>query len=128
MHIRQFYLYFHVDNLDRDIWYCNIKAALQRRYGKMKVYTVLMVYLFNNNCLNIYTYVYFFFDRALNLLVKPFGFSRFCIEFIAGREEAGLSGLFALFPLRPNFGLWTPKARRAPGRMSSMLLLLRLLD
>ena len=25
--------------------------------------------------------------------------------------------VFALFPLRPNFGLWTPKERRAPGRM-----------
>ena len=94
----------------------------------MKVYTVLMIYLFNN-CLNIHWYyVYFFFDVALNLFVRPFGFSRFCMECIAGRGEASLSGLFALVPLRPNFGLWTPKARRAPGRMSSMLLLLRLLD
>ena len=56
----------------------------------MKVYTVLMIYLFNNClCFWIYisfnTYVYFFFDVALNLFVRPFGFIRFCIECIAGR-------------------------------------------
>ena len=99
----------------------------------MKVFTVLMIYLFNNYlCFWIYinfnTYAYFFFDRALDLFGRPLGFSRVCIECIAGWGEAGFSGLFALFPLRPNFELWTPKARRAPGRMSSMLLLLRLLD
>ena len=91
--------------------------------------TLYALYICSTITINDFkTYVYFFFDTALILFVRPFGFSRFCIERIAGWGEACLSGLFALFPLRPNFGLWTPKARRAPGRMSSMLLLLRLLD
>ena len=76
--------------------------------------------------LNIFQLAYlkiyhFFFARTLNLLVIPLGFHTLCNVCVEGKGDSGLPGLFAFF-------LLPAKARRAPGRISSILLFRRLLD
>ena len=108
------------------------KAPYQQFEFKNSLKSNLMIYSKDVQCnndiyhLNIFELEYlkfyhFFFARTFNLLVSPFGFHTLCNVCVEGKGDSGLPGLFAFF-------LLPAKARRAPGRISSILLFRRLLD